>query len=369
MNLEQRLNDLESHNDWQGLVDALEAALAATSRAEDQAALHLRLGHVLHARFLHGVRALKHFQDAFKLNPALVEALAAARNIYWELGKLNMVQKLLELQLKSAPEGKGTGEVYRELGDVLSGEGSYERAAEAYAKGLQNAGAAAGEIRALLEDVQLASDQWQERIASLLRSAHGEGSATKRATSFLRAARIAQRFAPDEREGMLAQAYAADPASVVAGTLYEGFLVDTGRTESILKAQREILETITDKALRAEATFRFASRWALRHQNAEVSSELFEEALRLDPSQEAAFAYLKESYGARGGDWQRVIRLADELGDRSTEGRKIAYLLAEGGTLAWRQVGDLIKARGFFERLAMLDVTHPALLAFEAQIG
>ncbi len=369
MNLEQRLNELESHNDWQGLVDALEAALAAVNRAEDQAALHLRLGHVLHGRFLHGVRALKHFQDAFKLNPALLEALAAARSIYWELGKLNMVQKLLELQLKSAPEGKGTGELYRELGDVLSGEGSYERAAEAYAKGLQNAGGAAGEIRALLEDVQLASDQWQERIASLLRSAHGEASATKRATSFLRAARIAQRFAPDEREGMLAQAYAADPASVVAGTLYEGFLVDAGRTESILKAQREILETIADKAPRAEATFRFASRWALRHQNAEVSSELFEEALRLDPSQEAAFAYLKESYGARGGDWQRVIRLADELGDRSTEGRKVAYLLAEGGTLAWRQVGDLIKARGFFERLTMLDVTHPALLAFEAQIG
>ena len=51
-----------------------------------------------------GVKALKHFQDAYKQNPALVEALAEARAVYWDLGKLNMVQKLLELQLKAAPE-------------------------------------------------------------------------------------------------------------------------------------------------------------------------------------------------------------------------------------------------------------------------
>ena len=44
---------------------------------------------------MQGVKALKHFQDAFKLNAALLDALAEARQVYWELGKLNMVQKLL----------------------------------------------------------------------------------------------------------------------------------------------------------------------------------------------------------------------------------------------------------------------------------
>ncbi|MDX2051129.1 MAG: tetratricopeptide repeat protein [Polyangiaceae bacterium] len=369
MNLEQRLNELESHNDWQGLVDALEGALAASTQAEEQAALHLRLGHVLHARFLHGVRALKHFQDAFKLNPTLLEALAAARGIYWELGKLNMVQKLLELQLKSTSDAKAASALQRELGNVFADEGAYERAAETYAKALAGAAGNAGEIGALLEDVQLGADQWQERIATLLRTAHGEANAATRAMYFVRASRIAQRFAPSEREAMLAQAYAADPTNVVVSTLYEGLLSDTERAESILAAQREILGKLENKAARGEAAFVFATRWALRHQNPEVASELFEDSLRLDPSKEAAFAYLRENYGARGGDWARVIRLADELGDRSTEGRRVAYLLAEGGTLAWRQLGDLIKARGFFERLAKLDPSHPSLLAFEAQIG
>ena len=66
-----------------------------------QGAFHLRLGRVLESKFLAGVKALKHFQDAYKLNPALGESLEAARSVYWDLGKLNMVQKLLELELNA----------------------------------------------------------------------------------------------------------------------------------------------------------------------------------------------------------------------------------------------------------------------------
>src|SRR5213596_517720 len=132
MDLEQRLKQLESHHDWQGLAEALEQGLAAAQDQSTKAALHLRLGRLLYGQFLQGVRALKHFQDAFKLNPSLIEALAEARSIYWELGKLNMVQKLLELQLKSTQDAALRATLLRELGDVLCDAGDYERATEAY---------------------------------------------------------------------------------------------------------------------------------------------------------------------------------------------------------------------------------------------
>ena len=136
MDLEQRLNHLESHHDWQGLTEALEQSIVSSEDASVKADLHLRLGRLLHTRFLQGVKALKHFQDAYKLNPALVEALAEARLIYWELGKLNMVQKLLELQLKNTEDPTVVGALYRELGDVHCDLGDYERAADAYAHAL-----------------------------------------------------------------------------------------------------------------------------------------------------------------------------------------------------------------------------------------
>src|SRR5450432_2341767 len=369
MDLEQRLKQLESQHDWHGIVEALEQGLGSTQDATLKADIHLRLGRVLHTQFLQGVRALKHFQDAYKLNPSLFDALSEARAIYWELGKLNMVQKLLELQLKSAPDARVKSALFNELGDVLCDVGEYERAVESYAKALQNAEGKPSDIGERLLDAQVGADEWQDRIAALLRSAHEAATSVEASAIFLRAARIARRFAPGEFESILAQAYAADPANASAAALYEGLLVEAQRTEAILETQREALKRIDSPAAKADASFRFGARWALRHQNLEVGSQFLEEALRLDPSREAAFTFLKDAIGVRGSDWERVIRLADEVSDRATSSQAASYLLASGGLLAWRERGDLIRARKFFERLSRVDAGHPALLAFEAQIG
>src|SRR5450432_592005 len=369
MDLEQRLKQLESLHDWHGIVEALEQGLGTTQDATLKADIHLRLGRVLHTQFLQGVRALKHFQDAYKLNPSLFDALSEARAIYWELGKLNMVQKLLELQLKSAPDARVKSALFNELGDVLCDIGEYERAAESYAKALQNAEGKPSDIGERLLDAQVGADEWQDRIAALLRSAHEAATSVEASAIFLRAARIARRFAPGEFEGILAQAYAADPANASAAALYEGLLVEAQRTEAILETQREALKRIEAPVAKADASFRFGARWALRHQNLEVGGQFLEESLRLDPSREPAFTFLKDALGVRGGEWERVLRLADEVSDRAGVSASAGYLLASGGLIAWREGGDLIRARKFFERLSRIDPAHPALQAFEAQIG
>src|SRR6187551_1034864 len=325
MDLEQRLKQLESHHDWQGLAEALEQGLAAAQDQTVKAELHLRLGRLLYRQFLQGVRALKHFQDAFKLNPALIEALGEARGIYWELGKLNMVQKLLELQLKSAQDAATRVALFRELGDVLSDAGDYERATEAYAKALQSAEGKPNDAGERLADVQASAEDWQDRVGELLRTAHDSPSAAAKSDAFIRASRIAKRYAPTEFEGILAQAYSADPTNVKAAAIYEGLLVETERTERILETQRESLKGISDAQAKAALSFVFGARWAVRHQNAEVSAQLFEEALRHDATLEPAFTFLKDTYGAKGGDYEQVIRLADELADRAGLDEKGSY--------------------------------------------
>src|SRR3954469_9339951 len=119
MDFVQRLNHLESVRDWQGLAEELGRGIETETDAVAKAAYHLRLGRVLEDKFLHAVRALKHFQDAYKANPALIEALRQARYVYWSLGKTNMVQKLLELELKSTTEHPAATALLVELGDVL----------------------------------------------------------------------------------------------------------------------------------------------------------------------------------------------------------------------------------------------------------
>src|SRR5215469_11263633 len=114
MDLEERLSYLENVRDWQSLVEELEKGIASSAANAAKAQFHLKLGRVLETKFLSGVKALKHFQDAYKLNPALIESLEAARYVYWSLGKLNMVQKLLELELRTQKEGSVASELLLE---------------------------------------------------------------------------------------------------------------------------------------------------------------------------------------------------------------------------------------------------------------
>src|SRR5580658_1893509 len=181
MELEERLSYLEHVQDWQGLAEELEKGIASAPAQADKARFHLKLGRVLETKFLAGVKALKHCQDAYKLNPALVESLESARRIYWGLGKLNMVQKLLELELKAAPEGARASALLLELGDVLCDQGEWDKAAEAYARSLATSGGKSPGASAGLEDVQLDAARWQEHLAGLLRAAGKDATAAARA--------------------------------------------------------------------------------------------------------------------------------------------------------------------------------------------
>src|SRR5262249_14838551 len=155
MDLQEQLSRFERNRDWQGLVEELEKGLSGATQNAAKAALHLKLGRVLEAKFLQSVKALKHFQDAYKLNPALLEALEEARFIYWDLGKTAMVQKLLELELKNVQDGSKVGALLVELGDVFVDQGENEKAAQTYARALGVAQGKNAEASGCLEDVQV----------------------------------------------------------------------------------------------------------------------------------------------------------------------------------------------------------------------
>ena len=313
MDLQQRLKQLEEVHDWQGMLEELERALASETQAAGKARLHLQIGKILDEKLLQSVKALKHFQDAFKAQPSMLEALERARRVYWALGKVNMVQKLLDLEVKAEPEGAAASARLLELGDVLMDENDVERATATYARALGASKGANSEASSCLEDAQIETGGWQDRVGFLLRTAHQEASTAQKSRLFMRAARIAKRFAPEEVEGMLGQALAADPNNIQAATMLEGLLNDAGRTDDILKLHKKIVLDATEPERRAEFAFRFGVRWITRHQNLDVGAELVEEALRADPSNEAAFLLLREVYGTRDGNWDKVLSIGEGL--------------------------------------------------------
>ncbi len=368
MDLQQRLSNQEIHQDWYGMAEALNQGLGEVSDSALKAELHLQLGRVLHTRFLQGVKALKHFQDAYKLNPSLTVALAEARDVYRELGKLNMVQKLLELQLKVTSSPAEAGAIGKQLGDILCDEGQYDKAAAVYSAAMRASGAADGDLPELLMDIQATPDSWQDRLASLLRLAHSTEDPHAKSLAFMRAARIARRYAPEEAEGMLTQAYVASFQNVSAVALLENLLVESGRTEAILRIQRQVLDSYPEDK-KVEAFLAFGARWALRHQNVEVAGQFLLEALRRSPGLSQALIYLREHADEWPSGYEGLLAVVDSVFDRSISPADTRGTLAVAALIAWQNLNDVARARLYLSRLASVDPEHPAIIAFAAVNG
>jgi len=356
-----RLSHLEAAHDWHGLVEELEKGIAAAQDPAQKASLHLRLGTVLLDKFLQAVKALKHFQDAFKLNPQLFEALRFARAVYWDLGKINMVQRLLELELKAGPDGPAKVADLIELGDVQVEHSDFDKATATYARALSASGGSDEDARGCLGDVQLDETTYAAHLEALVQDAQ----ATNASRLFVRAARIAKRFAPADVEALLAHAYAADPLGKQPAAILETVLAEQDRLQGLLEMQRRILDASSGKE-RAAAAFKFGVRWVTRHQNPEIGSNFLQEAVEHDPTIEGAFHYLRDLWGTKENDWEKVGNLAEKMADLASDS---PFALAQAGLVAWKQQGNLVRARTWFERLAQLDPEHPSVLAFEAQIG
>ncbi len=368
MDLEDRLQLLERHHDWQGLVEALQEAIEGEPSAEGQARLHLRLARVLSKRLLQGARALKHFQDAFKLDASLTEALVEARSIYWELGKLGMVRRLLELQIQRARTQAEVAPLLVELGDVATDQGELDVASRAYQRAVEVAGADAVEAHERLRDLRAAEGDLRARVQEIQEQAQ-RAAPPERARSLVRAARVARRLAPGdaEAEAILKEAYSADPTRDDAATLYEGMLVAQSREAAIVETQRGLIRALEDPKQQAELALRFGYRWGHRHKKPQIAAEFAEETLRHQPDNEAAFAFLREVYGTHFGDWPKVLGLADTLGGR-VGGSGAAFFWANAAAVAL-QLGDAERARKYYERLAEVAPGHTALARNKSSLG
>jgi tetratricopeptide (TPR) repeat protein len=358
------ITQLETAREWQTLAEALESAIEQAEDASEKSALFLRLGRVMTDKLLQAPRALRYFQNAWKLQPENVQPLKEARDIYWDLGKLKMVETVLRRSLESAPP-QHRAELYVELGDVSADLGNVEAAIESYQAASENSGPAGEEAALKLEDFTLPLDKARERIDDLVGRAADSGDREERVAALLRAARLAKRHELDTYEELLLAAYQADCDNKQASALYEELMVSQGRLAQVLETQREMLESASAEE-GPRLAFRYGVRWATRHQNVELGARLLEQAVLGDPSNDAAFTFLRELWGTHGGDWHRVMALAEQIAEVGTPP---PFVLAEGGRLSWLRIGDLMKARRWFERLAGVDPEHPQLKAFEAQIG
>jgi tetratricopeptide (TPR) repeat protein len=284
--------------------------------------------------------------------------------VYRELGRLPLVEKLLRIELSAASAPRERAPLLRELGDVLMDLGRLGEAAASYAEAV-----AGGEPAAfLLEDAQVAAEEWPVQVGRLLQQAEASGDRAEKAETLLRAAGIAGAFSEPDKGQLLLRAYEADPLHDRVTALFEGQYVETDHTEELAVIQSRLLEACRDTGDRGELAFRFGARWAQRH-NARLAVPLLLSALRVNVDYQPAVTYLYEASKTDSSLDEVLVGLAEELSDRFSSdmgpglkaGGGLSYLLASAALVAARDLNNINSARLLGERLSQVDPSHPAL--------
>ncbi len=360
MSSETQLADCESAHDYQQARVELEKALEQEQSPEGLALLHLRLGHLLRGQFLQGVAALKHFQEAFKLDSSRLDAVGAARSVYRELGRLPLVQKLLNIEISSVEDLEQAASLYRELGDVLVDQGDVENAAIAYAEALKGG----VDVREELEDVQVTADDWVTR-AEMLAHLASDASPSIGAGLLIRAAGIARSYDAERSSRFLEQAYRVEPTNDRVAALFEGGFVEAEQAEELILLQEGMVEESSDSE---HLLYAFGARWAQR-QLPEAAAPFLKKALRLAPGRRAAITFLQSLGGQEPHRRGELIELADEVSSGFGSDDTLTYLLASAGLVALRELNNLQQAKKFFDRLAEVAPGHRALVEFSEHVA
>src|SRR5439155_25685774 len=154
---------LRSSRPWSAVIEEVERDINQVEGREERAAALNELGEVCEDFLLRKDRAMVHYQAAFKLNPQDTKALERARQIYREMGNLEMVATLLGLELKVTQDRARRAEIQARLGITQLDLGHIQKAAA----NLDAAMKARPGDRALIEAYAAAThdrDNWLEDL-------------------------------------------------------------------------------------------------------------------------------------------------------------------------------------------------------------
>jgi tetratricopeptide (TPR) repeat protein len=215
----------EEQNEMRRLAELLERQAVALQKAgadaRDVALLYHQLGEIWEQRFTRVDKAVHHYRRAFELDPAMVPAIYAAREIYRAAGNLKAAATLLEKEAKAEPDPGRRIALWRELAHTKAEQlDDVEGAALALKRALADA---PGDLEVIrdLAGIYLAR-------AARTDDEHVRANDRHRAADLL--FQMSQRLGSDDAMAYLEQALDARPDHEGSLAAYERLADDAGET-------------------------------------------------------------------------------------------------------------------------------------------
>lgn len=213
----------EDSNEMRRLAELLERQAIALQKGgadpRDVAALYHQLGEIWEQRFTRVDKAVHHYRRAFELDPTMVPAIYAAREIYRAAGNMKAAATLLEKEAKAELDPARRVALWRELAHMK-------------AEHLDDTEGAALALKRALSDAPHDLEVMADLAGIYLARASRTDDERVRAADRHRAAdllyQMAQRLGADDAMGYLEQALDARPDHEGALAYYERLADETG---------------------------------------------------------------------------------------------------------------------------------------------
>ncbi|MCA9704331.1 MAG: hypothetical protein KDK70_00620, partial [Myxococcales bacterium] len=380
--IKQRLREVD---DWTAVMDEIQADAEAASDKAEQSKAFFELARACESFFLDKARAMDCYQRAFKLDQRNVAALRHARMIYQEMAHLQMVTKLMGLEVKLNQDPQLLPTLNYDLGRAMLNMGNIDEAK-------QRLGIAAGaspEYQARFQETMYDRGAWEAALEALYDqlcdqtgeddplAADATGKGPELSALFLRAARILQQESNADPRllPLLFKALDADPSNDEAGYIAEVMLAEGGHLQHVQKLQDRRVTLTQDEGEKLRLLRNFANVWQVRLNNPEMAAYFYHQALDLAYTSGhfagedgevswhvAAFRTLVE-HAETTGNADALVPLAQRglMVIENTTDAALLGLLA--GQLAWRKFGDEETARALFLQAVEVAPQHPTIRA------
>jgi tetratricopeptide (TPR) repeat protein len=335
------------------------------------------------------------YQTAVKRDRENLFALQQARTIYQHMANLEMVIKLMALELRANRDPNRAPALNYAYGRALLNMRQVDNA-RPYLEAAASADGRNQEFQDRFQETLYDRGNWQFALQNIYNqlialtgqadplAATAEGAGHTLSTLYLRAARILQQEAPDDQRllPLLFKALEADPLNDEAGYIAETLLAAGNHLQHIQKLQDRRVALVQDLPRKVALLRQFALVWQVRLNNGDMASYFYRQALEY--AYTLGEATLKDE---DGGDWHvgafyLLKKTAErtgnaeglvELGARGlqviTDPRDAALVALTSGEIAWKLRNDVETARSLFGWAANVASDNPVIREFTAQHG
>lgn len=328
---------------WKEYILHLEQTLESAETDEAFSRQCLLIARLWDEKYLQKARALSFYQKAFKADGTCVEAITRSRKLYWELGRLAPLGKLIPLSIGLTDDSTEIARLRLELAQALMVLRKGDELKELCENVLREFPQTTWAVQ-LREDFSY-SGNVEERIQQILSSAPKiEGPECGVAWKYLRGAYLCLENEMEDSLGwaieLLTSALEKNIENPAVLLLLENLKVLDQDEDALLNYQFEILEKLDTEAS-ARYLLGAGHRWLAVRDKADRAIPFFERACRLKPDLPGVFGFLFDLFVSEN-ETAQAIEFVESVCE--ADGQNKLDMLESAFYLWWKVLNNTEKA-------------------------